>query len=150
RMADGTAWGSVVNLAREKPEFVRWVLDEVRDKGPLTAGEIEGDVARRNGHWGWNWSEAKIAIEWLFYRGEVSVTRRNGSFARVYDVPERVLPPAVLDAPTPPRAEAHRELVRVAARALGVAVETDLRDYFRLPVADARQAIAALADPGEL
>jgi uncharacterized protein len=150
RMADGAAWGSMVRLAREKPEFVKWVLDEVRDKGPLTAGEIEGDMPRRTGHWGWNWSDAKIAIEWLFHRGEVSVTRRNGSFARVYDVPERVLPPAVLDAPTPPRDEAHRQLVRVAAQAMGVAVETDLRDYFRLPVADARQAIADLVDAGEL
>src|SRR6185437_5949943 len=91
-----------------------------------------------------------IAIEWLFYRGEVTVVRRNGSFARVYDLPERVLPPAVLDAPTPPREEAHRELIRVASRAMGVAGDSDLRDYFRVPVADAKQAIADLVEAGGL
>jgi uncharacterized protein YcaQ len=150
RMEDGAAWGSMVRLARDKPQVIKSVLDEVRDKGPVTAAQIEGDVARRTGNWGWNWSETKIAIEWLFYRGEVTVVRRNGSFARVYDLPERVLPPAVLDAPTPLREEAHRELIRVAARAMGVAVETDLRDYFRVPVADAKQAIADLVEAGGL
>ncbi len=150
RMEDGAAWGSMTRLAREKPKVIQRVLDEVRDKGPVTAGEIEGNVARGTDRWGWNWSETKIAIEWLFYRGEVSVARRNGSFARVYDVPERVLPAAVLDTPTPTRAEARRELIRVAARSMGVAVETDLRDYFRVPVADAREAIADLVAAGEL
>src|SRR5262249_46113897 len=127
-----------------------WVLEEVRDKGPITAGEIEDDVPRRTDNWGWNWSDAKAAVEWLFWRGEVSVARRNGSFARVYDLPERVLPKAVLDAPTPDPGRAHRQLVRVAAAALGVAAEPELRDYFRLPLAGARAAIGELVDAGEL
>ena len=75
---------------------------------------------------------------------------RTAGFERVYDLTERVLPPAVLQTPTPERADAIRELVRTAARALGVATETDLRDYFRLPVADVRPAIAALVEAGEL
>ena len=151
RMAAGTAWGGVVRFAREHPGIVDWVRREVEDKGPVTAGEIEGDVPRRNkDNWGWNWSEVKTALEWLFYSGEVAVARRNTSFARVYDVPERVLPAAVLDAPTPAEQDAHRELVRVAAASLGFATETDLRDYFRLPVAGARQAVADLVDAGEL
>jgi uncharacterized protein YcaQ len=134
RMADGHAWGGVARIVKEQPQLVTWVLGEVRDKGPLTAAEVD----------------AKRALEWLFWKGDVLVAHRNGAFARVYDVPERVLPAEVRGAPTPPPDEAFRELVRVAAGGLGVATEADLRDYFRLPVAEARQAVRDLVDSGEL
>ncbi|MGC9666415.1 winged helix-turn-helix domain-containing protein [Planosporangium sp. 12N6] len=150
RMAGGHEWGSVARINRERPDLVRWVLDEVRAKGPLTAAEIEDDVPVRREHWGWNWTDVKTALEWLFWRGEVLAARRNGAFARVYDVPERVLPRAVLETPTPTPADAHRELVRVAARALGVAAEKDLRDYFRLGAEPTRAAVADLVEAGEL
>ncbi len=150
RMADGHAWGGVTRLAREQPSLLRWVLEEVRAKGPVTAGELEADAPRRTDNWGWNWSDAKKALEWLFWRGEVLVSRRNSGFARLYDLPERVLPAEVLAAPTPAPADAMRELVRVAGTALGVATEADLRDYFRLPVAGARQAVRELIEAGEL
>ncbi len=61
-----------------------------------------------------------------------------------------MLPPAILAAPTPPEAQAQRELVHIAARALGVATERDLRDYFRLPVADTRARIAELVEACDL
>ncbi|HEX7745309.1 MAG TPA: crosslink repair DNA glycosylase YcaQ family protein [Micromonosporaceae bacterium] len=144
------AWGGMRRIAVEQPGLVAWVLDEVRAKGPLTAAEIEHDAPRDTTNWGWNWSVVKRALEFLFWSGEVTAAGRTSAFARVYDVPERVLPAAVLDAPTPPLAEAHRHLVAVAARALGVAAEPELRDYFRLPVADARRAIAELVEAGEL
>ena len=150
RMADGHAWGGVARLARDHPQLIAWIRREVRDNGPLTAAELETDVPRRTGDWGWNWTAAKTALEWLFWRGEVLVPHRNSGFARVYDVPERVLPAEVLDAPTPQPADAFRELVRISAAALGVATESDLRDYFRLPVAGARTAVRELTDAGEL
>jgi len=150
RMADGHAWGGVSRLAKEHPQLIDWVRDEVKTQGPLTAAELEADVPRRTGNWGWNWTAAKIALEWLFWRGEVLVSHRNSGFARVYDVPERVLPAEVLDAPTPEPAEAFRELVRIAAGGLGVATEADLRDYFRLPVAQSRVAVRELVEAGEL
>jgi uncharacterized protein len=148
RMADArnSAWGGVRRVAAEQPELVAWVLDEVRARGPLTAAEIEHDAPRSREHWGWNWSVVKRALEWLFWSGQVTAADRTTSFARRYDLPERVLPPAVLAAPTPDPADAHRELVERAARALGVAAEVDLRDYFRLPVAAARGAVAELVD----
>jgi uncharacterized protein YcaQ len=149
RMALGHQWG-VGDWARERPEFLRWVLEEVRDKGPLTAREIEHDVPRRKDHWGWNWSEVKKALECLFWEGRITAARRNGSFERVYDLPERVLPADVVNAPTPDRADAYRELVRTASRSLGVATERDLRDYYRLGPADARTAISELVEAGEL
>jgi hypothetical protein len=149
-MATAHSWGGITRLARDQPELVDWVRQEVIDNGPLTAAEVEADVPRRSGNWGWNWSDSKTALEWLFWRGEVLVSRRNSAFARVYDIPERVLPAPVLATPTPPPADAFRELVRLSAAALGVATEPELRDYFRLPVAGARTALAELVEAGEL
>ncbi|GAB3145743.1 winged helix-turn-helix domain-containing protein [Micromonospora sonneratiae] len=144
------AWGGMRRIAVEQPQLVEWVRDEVRARGPLTAAEIEHDAPRETGNWGWNWSAVKRALEFLFWSGEVSAASRTNSFARRYDVPERVLPAAVLDAPTPTTPDAHRTLVAVAARALGVAAEPELRDYFRLPSAGTRLAIAELVEAGEL
>ncbi|MPZ60790.1 MAG: winged helix-turn-helix domain-containing protein [Propionibacteriales bacterium] len=148
--ADRWAWGGMVRIARERPDLVTWVRKEVEERGPLTAREIEEDAPRHKDNWGWNWSEAKRALEWLFFCGEVSSARRNGSFERVYDLPERVLPRDVLNAPTPSIAEAHRELVRLAAQAHGVSTVQCLRDYFRLGPAEVRAAVRELVDAGEL
>ncbi len=140
------AWGSVRRIVVEQPQLVAWVLDEVRGRGPITAAEIEHDAPRRTDHWGWNWSVVKQALEWLFYSGQVTAAERTTSFARRYDVPERVLPRAVLDAPTPSVPDAFRALVELSARALGVAAEAELRDYFRLPVEGFKQAVTELVD----
>lgn len=144
------AWGGMRRIAREQPGLVAWVRDEVAARGPLTAAEIEHDAPRQTGNWGWNWSAVKQALEFLFWAGEVTAAERTPSFARRYDLPERVLPPDVLAAPTPTDAEAFRVLVGVAARSLGVAAEPELRDYFRLPAAAARRAVAELVEAGEL
>lgn len=144
------AWGSMRRIWDEEPDFVAWVLTEVEDRGPLTARDIEHDVPRVKDHWGWNWSQVKIALEWLFYSGQITSSHRNSSFERVYDLPERVLPRDVVAAPTPSDAEAHRTLIRASAAAHGVATEQSLRDYFRLRPAATKQAIAELVSSGEL
>jgi uncharacterized protein YcaQ len=140
------AWGNMTRIATEQPELVAWVLDEVRRRGPITAAEIEHDAPRSTDHWGWNWSVVKRALEWLFYTGQVTAAERTTSFARRYDLPERVLPRAVLDAPTPAYEDAIRALVQLSARSLGVAAEGELRDYFRLPVTGFKQAVAELVE----
>jgi uncharacterized protein YcaQ len=144
------AWGSMRRLWTERPDFVAWVREEVETRGPLTTREIEYDVPRVRDSWGWNWSDVKIALEYLFYSGQVTSARRNSAFERVYDLPERVLPPAVIAAPTPSVQESHRILVRTAARSHGVGTEQDLRDYFRLSPAPTRSALAELVESGEL
>jgi uncharacterized protein YcaQ len=149
-MAQDHNWGGVARISRNRPDLIRWVRDEVATKGPVTAAEVEGDVPVRSDRWGWNWSDVKTALEWLFWRGEVTAARRTTTWARVYDLPERVLPRAVLDVATPDPADAQRQLVSVAAAALGVAVERDLREYFRLSVSAARAAIADLVEAAEL
>jgi hypothetical protein len=145
------AWKGVRRLAAERADLVKWVREEVAQRGPVTAAEIEQDLPRRRGdNWGWNWSDVKTALEWLFWTGEVTAASRNGAWARVYDLPERVLPPDVLAAPELTEPEACRRLVAIAAAALGVAAPAELRDYFRLPVAGFRSAVEALVEAGEL
>jgi uncharacterized protein len=147
--AEEHAWGSMVSIQRERPGYVAEVLDRVREGGPVRAGELGEARPDRPGSM-WNWHAGKVALEWLFYTGVLTARARTTSFERVYDLTERVLPAAVLQTPTPDPDDAVRELVRTAARALGVATERDLRDYFRLRPAQSRQAIAELADAGEL
>ncbi|MGY1814721.1 winged helix-turn-helix domain-containing protein [Blastococcus sp. SYSU D00820] len=147
--AEEHAWGSMVRIQRERPGYVAEVLDRVREGGPLRASELLEPRPDRPGSM-WNWHAGKVALEWLFYSGVLTARSRTTAFERVYDLTERVLPAAVLATPTPEPDDAVRELVRTAARALGVATERDLRDYFRLRPAAARTAIAELADAGEL
>jgi uncharacterized protein len=147
--AEQHAWGNMVRLQRERPGFVAEVLDRVRVEGPLKAGDLLEGPRERSGEM-WDWHAGKVALEWLFFTGAVTATHRTTSFEKVYDLTERVLPADVLRTPTPDPPDAVRELVRVASRALGVATERDLRDYFRLKPAAARTAIEELADAGEL
>jgi uncharacterized protein YcaQ len=143
------AWGGVRRVRRERPELVAEVLAAVRERGPIAAGEVQEDGRpRRTGPW-WDWSDVKRAFEWLFWSGQITSARRRG-FERLYDLPERVLPRAVIATPTPAEEDAQRALVRIAARCLGVASERDLRDYFRLPLAAARARVAELVEAGEL
>ena len=150
--AEEHAWGSMVRLQRERPGYVAEVLDRVREQGPTRAGELLEEREERGERPGtmWNWHPAKVALEWLFFTGVLTSRGRTAGFERVYDLTERVLPPEVVQAPTPDPYDAVRELVRTASRALGVATERDLRDYFRLAPAAARAAIAELAAAGEL
>ena len=151
RMESGARmWGNMARIIREKPEFVAWVLEEVRAKGPLTAREIEHDAPRDKDNWGWNWSEVKMALEYLFYKGQVTAARRNSAFERVYDLPERVIPQAQLDAEPLDSRQAHRVLVSHAAQALGVGTAQCLRDYFRMAPEPTKVAIDDLVASGEL
>jgi uncharacterized protein YcaQ len=109
---------------------------------------VADEKPRQAGPW-WDWSDVKRAFAFLFWSGQITAARRRG-FERWYDLPERVLPRAVIEAPTPPREDAQRELLAIAARALGVATESDLRDYFRLAAAEAKPRVAELVEAGEL
>jgi uncharacterized protein YcaQ len=142
----GHDWTSV----RHDDSLVSSLVAEVRERGPSTARDLDDGLPRVRDHWGWNWSATKKALEYLFAAGELAVAGRNSQFERLYDLPERVLPPAVLALPEPSDADAHIELVRRAARAHGVGTEACLRDYFRMRPEQSRAAVRALVDAGEL
>jgi len=140
-------WAGVARLGRERAALCESVLAEIRARGPIGVSELEGAGRRRGGWWGW--SENKVALEWLFWTGQVTTHSRR-RFERVYDLTERAFPSEVIAAPTPAPEEAQRRLLRIAIRALGVATERDLRDYFRLTTADASARIAELVGAGAL
>jgi uncharacterized protein YcaQ len=152
RMEDAQAgvgvWKGVAKFLRERRDFVDRVRDEIADRGPMSASELEMGHKGQGGWWGW--SEAKRAVECLFWAGELTTATRRGTFERVYGLPEKVIPKAVWALPTPDRADAQRQLYRIAARAMGVATSKDLRDYFRMPVDGAKDRIAELVEAGDL
>ena len=135
------------------------VLAAVRDRGPVTARDLEEEFStgpRTKDNWGWNWSESRKVLDYLYLVGDIAIAGRNNQFEVVYDVPERVLPASVLSAPTPTPQDAVTELVRRAARSHGVASGSCLADYYRLRLQpapgqpSAKAAIDELVESGEL
>ena len=139
-------WSGTSKFGAERRPFIDSILAEVAARGPLTVGDLE-DGGKAHGSW-WGWSDGKRALEWLFWAGKLTSAGRRG-FARIYDLPERVMPD-ILALPTPTPADAQRTLLAVAARALGVATTRDLRDYWRINPADAAAGVADLAESGEI
>jgi uncharacterized protein YcaQ len=138
-------WGSLRAYAGERRSEAEAVLDRIRSEGPLAASDF-GEGRGRSG-W-WEWGDTKRALEWLFWAGLITTATRRATFERVYDLTERVLPAGILALPTPSEADSTRALVVQAARALGIAFEAELRDYFRLAPGAARRAVAELAEEG--
>ena len=124
----GHAWSGLP----ERRELVASLTAEIAERGASTARDLDDGLPASRTQWGWNWSETKQALEYLFLAGDLAVAGRNARFERLYDLPERVLPPSVLHAPTPSSEEAARQLLRRAATAYGVGTAHDLRDYFRM------------------
>ncbi|HEV2533708.1 winged helix-turn-helix domain-containing protein, partial [Phenylobacterium sp.] len=141
-------WKGIARFLRERRDFVERVLGEIESRGPLAASELEMGHKGEGGWWGW--SEAKRAVECLFWTGELTTATRRGTFERVYGLPHKVLPSAIIETPTPPREAAQRELIRIAGRAMGVASPKDLRDYFRMPVEGFKARLAEVVEAGDL
>ncbi|MEF2070217.1 winged helix-turn-helix domain-containing protein [Consotaella aegiceratis] len=147
RAAEGHGiYGGLARFGRERRDFIEEVFEEVVRRGPVGTSEFDGPAGE--GGW-WGWSDTKRALEWLFWAGRITTASRRG-FARLYDLPERVLPAAILAMPTPEPAEAHRRLIAIAARAHGIATASDLRDYFRLSPDVIKARLPELVETGEL
>ena len=141
-------WTSVHNISKEQPELLSRIENEIRDRGPMSAGQLEKILLgeRRTTGW-WGWSECKRAVEWLFWVGRLTTASRR-NFERVYDLTERVFPNFRPEEVS--ETEGQRALIEVAAQALGIATAADLRDYFRLEPEEGRRAIEELVSTGEL
>lgn len=138
--------GTLARFGEERAGFIAEVVAQIRDRGAMAASEIAGGGSA-SGAW-WGWSDGKCAMEHLFAAGVVTVARRRGAFERVYDLVERVWPAEVLAADVPER-EGQLGLLRIAAAAMGVMTERDLRAYWRLPPA-AKALVEEMVAAGEL
>jgi uncharacterized protein YcaQ len=131
-------------------DYVAWVLEQVRARGPLGADELpapEG-AERRLGE-AWFGTIPRAVLEAYFGRGLLAIAKRQTNFARVFDLAERVIAAEHLGREIE-RVAAQRELIALAARAHGVGTAGDLADYYRMPIRDARLRIAELVSSGEL
>lgn len=139
---------------KHDPTYVAALLAEVAERGPSTARDLDasitGGLPRQKTHWGWNWSQTKRTLEYLFAAGELAVSGRNSQFERLYDLPSNVIPAEILAVPEPSPEEAQLELVRRATRSLGVGSLKSIADYYRLKTVEAKAALDMLVDTGEV
>ena len=148
RMSGEHGWGTFARLRERRPEFVDEVLDRVRATGPVSAGEFNSRVGPK-GTW-WDWDDAKIALEHLFFTGRVAGRRRPNDFARLYDISERWIPADALSREVPSEQAARKELLVLAAKHHGVGTLGDLADYHRQKNAPCRPLVAELVEAGRL
>lgn len=128
--------------------YVADALEMVRARGALCASDLPepDDSPTIVGSWGW--TRSKGALEAHYYAGKLAVARRRADMSREYDLAERVIPAEYRRETSAD--DALRELVRIAARRLGVGTIADIADYFRLPIRRVRAQVTALALAGEL
>jgi uncharacterized protein YcaQ len=105
------------------------VLEAIRERGALPSRAFEGQGPMPGEMW--NWKPAKRALEHLFAAGEVVVAGRDG-FQRLYDLPERVIPRSLLEAPTPSEEEFRRGYALRAVQGRGALTEAGIAEHCRL------------------
>jgi uncharacterized protein len=140
----GRRWYGQID--KTHPHLREHVLEEIRRRGPLGSRHFDG-AARQGEMWGWK--PAKQMLELLWNHGELVVAGRQG-FQRLYDLPERVLPSAILAAPTPAEPERLRTLALRAVRARGALTERGIVEHWRLRggAARVRTAVESLVADG--
>jgi len=138
---------SMRDFARDEKAYLKNLLKFVASHGPTSQSDLP-DKSKGQGGW-WGWSKGKLALETLFAQGALTTSKRE-KFERFYDLPDRVIPADVLALPTPTERDAMLQLMDLSGQALGVATGFDLRDYFRLPIADAKHALDDAVEAGIL
>lgn len=134
----------VKEVLSPKHKLAGWIKAELNNNGPMTIAQFEHDANKRTGNW-WGWSEVKTILERLHFAGEV-VSAGRTNFSRLYALPEQVELPRLGISET----EQKLELMRRSAKALGIATEGELADYFRFYKTEARPYIKQLLQKGEL
>jgi uncharacterized protein YcaQ len=147
RMDRNWHWASMSKWMAENEAVMDQVVAEVRERGALRPSDLDSHANGERGPW-WAWSDAKLALEALFFTGRLTVSRRM-NFVRVYDLPERVLPGPVLNTEIE-HDEAVRRLLRMAVRHHGIGTVPDLADYYRMKATTSAPILRAMAEAGEI
>lgn len=147
RMERNWHWPSMDRWIAENPGTIEQVLAEVKARGPLRPADLDNHANAVRGPW-WDWSDAKLALEALFFTGQLTIRDRD-NFIRRYDLPERVLPPEIV-ARRVDHEESRRQLLRLAVQHHGVGTVQDLADYYRLKAQVSAPLLAGLAAAGEI
>ena len=145
RAAKGEIWKGIRNFANEKPGYIKQILNELTKRGPSKASDFKRGGPKSS--W-WGWSDSKLALEWLFWIGEITVANRV-NFTRYYDLPQNIFPEKICTS-EPEESTAHKTLILNAARYLGVATADDIVDYHRLPKKLAKLRLQELEEDRQL
>lgn len=140
---------SPIMKLRNRKDYLERVIDEVRVNGALTSQDLPPVAGTKRKPGDWHRSVPRSALDYHFGRGNVSVVERLPNFQRVYDLSERIVPTVHFEQRYD-REGAQRELLRRAARALGVATLQDLADYFRMSPREALPRVEELVADGTL
>jgi len=119
-------------MRSKRGAYMTKIYAEVAERGPITAGELSDPGKRSGGWWGW-WGtgNGKATLEHLYDAGLVAIAGRRG-FERLYDIAERVIPRAALDAKSPSPEESMKQLICLGASACGVGTFSDIAGYFNV------------------
>ena len=148
RAKRGDTWKGLYKVAKEEPEYVKTVLKEVEQRGPLEAKHLNNPRYINQSGWG-SRSVGQLALNWLYRIGEVGI-RRGKNFEKKYDLISNIVPSEVLSRPSPTEEESLKELYLWAASAMGVASARDIQDYFRTRSAKTPTLLAELVEEGLL
>ncbi len=148
RMGEKFRWPGFRRRVQRPENYIEQVYQRVVEEGPLVAGDLKARVGKK-GTW-WDYDDGKTALEALFYQGRITARRRPNDFARVYDLPERMIPAEALGRPAVPKHEARKELLVLAAKYHGVGTLQDLADYHRLTPTLCKVALTELVEEGRL
>jgi len=148
RMSEPFPWPGFRRRMEQQADYIERVYQRIVDEGPLVSGDLEARVGKK-GSW-WDYDDGKVALEALFYLGRITARRRPNDFARVYDLPERVIPAEAIARPAPGAHEARKELLVLAAKHHGVGTLQDLADYHRLTPTRCKPLLTELVEEGRL
>jgi uncharacterized protein YcaQ len=148
RMREPFPWPGFRRRVQQQGEYIEQVYQRVVDEGPLVASDLKARVGKK-GTW-WDHDDGKTALEALFYLGRITARRRPHDFARVYDLPERMIPVEALTRPVLSEHEARKELLVLAAKYHGIGTLQDLADYHRLMPTACKGPLAELVEEGRL
>ena len=146
RMSEWRPWRRWSELMASKPDILPSTIKDIAERGPLEVSDIQ-DKGERYGHWGT--TTAKLVLETMLFQGKLAVSDRINS-ARRYDLFERVVPDDLVATQPLSSRDAHRLMMTLAIRSLGIGTVADCADYYRIKRTDAANALNELVEQGDV